>query len=77
MALLVTGLIIFFAAHTFTMFRGARANLIDKLGEGPYKGLYPVVSLIGFVVPIFGYANAPRIGIWAPPLWMQHVTMVF
>ena len=40
MALLVTGLIIFFAAHTFTMFRGARANLIDKLGEGPYKGLY-------------------------------------
>ena len=76
MTVLVLGLIIFFAPHTFTMFRGARASLVDRLGEGPYKGLYSVIALVGLVVLIMGYADAPKIGIWAPPLWMQHVTML-
>ena len=58
------------------MFRGARAGLVDKLGAGRYKGLYSVISLIGLVVLVIGYANAPRIGIWVPPLWMQHLTML-
>ena len=75
MAVLVAGLIIFFAPHVFTMFRGARGRAMDKLGEGPYKGLYSVISLLGFALLVIGYADAPKIGIWAPPMWMQHMTM--
>ena len=76
MVLLVAGLFIFFAAHSFTLFRGARARAIDKLGEGPYKGLYSVVALVGLVLLVMGYADAPRIGVWVPPSWMRHVTML-
>ena len=76
MAVLVLGLIVFFAPHLFSMFRGVRGRLVDRLGEGPYKGLYSVIVLIGLVLLVMGYADAPRIGIWMPPLWMQHLTML-
>ena len=50
MALLIAGLVLFLAAHTFTTMREARAAAIGRLGEGPYKGLYSLVSGIGLVL---------------------------
>ncbi|MCZ6895411.1 MAG: NnrU family protein [Gammaproteobacteria bacterium] len=76
MTTLVAGLVIFFAVHTFTMFRGARDQLVAKLGPLPYRGLYSLISIAGFVLLVMGYADAPRIAVWAPPIWMRHVTML-
>ncbi|HZY22173.1 MAG TPA: NnrU family protein, partial [Beijerinckiaceae bacterium] len=47
MALLILGLVIFLGAHAFSMARAPRAALMARLGEGPYKGLYALASLIG------------------------------
>lgn len=77
MTLLVAGLAIFFAAHSFTMFRGARAQLVERLGALPYRGLFSLVSLAGFVLVVMGYGDAPRIPVWAPPPFMRHLTMLF
>lgn len=75
MALFIAGLIIFFGAHLFSaLARGARGALISKLGEGPYKGLYSLVSLAGFVLIILGWRGADASVIYATPLWMRHVT---
>ena len=76
MTTLVAGLVIFFAVHTFTMFRGAREQLVAKLGALPYRGLYSLISIAGFVLLVMGYADAPRIAVWAPPIWMRHITML-
>lgn len=73
---LTAGLALFFAAHTFSMFRDARAALVARLGALPYRGLYSVVSLAGFALIVHGYAHAPRIDLWLPPAGLRHVTML-
>jgi uncharacterized membrane protein len=73
---LTAGLVLFFAAHAFSMFREARARLLAKLGALPYRGLYLLVSLAGFALIVHGYAQAPRIDVWLPPVALRHVTML-
>jgi uncharacterized membrane protein len=51
--------------------------MIERLGEGPWKGLYSLVSLIGLVLVIWGYAMARPDSpvLWEPPLWLKHVAV--
>lgn len=73
---LIAGLALFFAAHSFTMFRDARQALVDRLGPLAYRGLYSVVSLIGFVLIVRGYGHAPIVDVWVPPPALRHLTML-
>ena len=76
MGTFIAGLALFFSAHTFILFRDARAAAIDKLGMLGYRGLFSLVSIGGFVLLVMGYADAPRVTVWAPPPWLRHVTML-
>lgn len=73
---LTAGLAIFFAAHTFTMFRDAREALVTRLGARPYRGLYSLISLVGFALMVHGYAHAPRVDVWLPPPGLRHLTLL-
>jgi uncharacterized membrane protein len=79
MALLILGLILFLGIHTLTTLRGQRAALIGRLGEGPYKGLYSVVSAIGLVLIVWGfgrYRDSAYLQVWAPPAWLHPLVLV-
>ncbi|MEX2482905.1 MAG: NnrU family protein [Gammaproteobacteria bacterium] len=76
MTLLMSGLVAFFAAHSFTMFREPRARLIERIGPLPYRGLHSLVSLAGFIAIVIGYGDAPRIDLWAPPVWLRPFAMM-
>jgi uncharacterized membrane protein len=76
---LVIGLVLFLGGHAFTMSRAARARLIAWIGEGPYKGLYSLVSVAGLLLIIRGYGlyrSAGMIPLWYPPAFMRHVTFL-
>lgn len=78
MALLILGLALFFGVHAVTMARGLRARLIDRLGPGPYRGLYSIGSGIGFALIVWGfvvYRLNGYIPVWEPPRGMTHVAM--
>jgi uncharacterized membrane protein len=81
MIILIIGLILFFAAHLFSYARRARDALIAQMGEGPYKGLYSLVSAAGLGLIIWGYyrtrsgPSAADILYW-PPSWARHATML-
>src|SRR5215213_5751975 len=79
MTILILGLIVFIGAHAFTMAREPRARAIARLGEGPYKGLYSLVSLIGLVLIVWGF-GAYRAGgytqVWNPPVWTRHLAVL-
>lgn len=79
MGVLVLGLVIFFAIHSISIVnRDLRNRLQDRLGEGPWKGLYSLVSLVGLALIIWGYglARAEPVVVYVPPLWLRHVAMI-
>jgi uncharacterized membrane protein len=47
-----SGLIIFFGIHLVPLFRKLRVFLKEKLGEGPYMGLFSAVTLAGILLII-------------------------
>jgi len=76
MALLIVGLIIFLGVHSIRMLAPAWRDLqLARRGELIWKGLYSIISLLGFVLIIYGYAHArlDPVYIWQPPVWAKHV----
>jgi uncharacterized membrane protein len=79
MILLIIGLVLFLGTHAISMARGQRAALTERLGEGGFKGLYTALSLLGFVLIIYGfgaYRAAGMIPVWNPPFWMGHLSLL-
>ena len=76
MLMLIAGLVIFLGAHSVRVFAdGWRTRTRARLGENAYKGLYSVVSVIGFVLIIYGFGAArldPTV-LWASPTWTRHL----
>ena len=79
MAVLILGLVLFLGTHAFTMARERRARLVARLGEGPYKGLYSLLSLAGIVLIAVGYGRYRAddwINLWSPPVWTRHLALL-
>jgi uncharacterized membrane protein len=78
LAVLIIGLVVFIGSHVFVTQRQARAALIARIGETPYKVAFGLVSLAGLVLIVWGFAHYRVEGyvqVWAPPIWMRHVTV--
>jgi uncharacterized membrane protein len=79
MTILVIGLVVFLGTHVFITARGQRAALIARIGEGPYKGLIALLSLIGLILIGYGFADYRATGwidVWHPPRWTSYVTQL-
>jgi uncharacterized membrane protein len=79
MALLIIGLILFLGVHsTRIVSEGWRTQMIARLGEKPWKGLYSLVSIIAFVILVIGFRQARQEStvLYVTPDWMKHVTAV-
>ena len=77
MTLLIIGLIVFLGTHSIAIFSpGGRDALAEKMGPLAWKALYGVVSLIGLLLIIKGYAGARMhpVVVWQPPAFMGHIT---
>lgn len=77
MTILILGLVLFLGIHALTMARGLRDGLVEKLGAGPFRGLYSVVAGLGLVLIIYGYGAARASGyvpVWNPPAFLGHIT---
>ena len=79
MMILVLGLVIFLGLHsTRIVSERGRERAITWIGEGPWKGIYSALSVIGFVLIVWGFAraryDAPQL--WTPPAGARHITML-
>ena len=79
MTLLILGLIVFLGVHTVSIVApGWRDAQVARLGAMPWRGIYSVISLIGFVLLIVGYGAARQspVVLYAPPNWTRHLAML-
>jgi uncharacterized membrane protein len=77
MAMLVLGLVLFLGVHSVRIFaEGWRTQMVQRLGEKPWKGLFAAASIVGFVLIVWGYGLArqdPTV-LWnPPPVGLRHL----
>ncbi|MBU1395441.1 MAG: NnrU family protein [Gammaproteobacteria bacterium] len=79
MSVLLLGLAIFFGAHSVSIVNDPwRNRMAGTIGEWPWKAVYAVVSIAGFVLIVWGYGlarQAPMV-LYTPPAWLDSVAMV-
>jgi uncharacterized membrane protein len=75
---MILGLVLFLGVHVLTTQRAVRGRLIAAWGEGGYKSGYSVVSLLGLVLIVWGFADYRAAGmwqVWHPPAALKHVAI--
>jgi uncharacterized membrane protein len=80
MAMLILGLILFLGPHSLRIVAdGWRGRQLARVGEGPWKGVYSLVSIVGFVVLVWGFGQARQqpVLLYSPPLWLRHANALF
>lgn len=75
MVYLVLGLVLFLGVHSVRIVAdGWRTQTQLRIGANAYKGLYTLVSLLGFGLIIWGFGVArdtPTV-VWLPPTGLRH-----
>jgi uncharacterized membrane protein len=75
MTLLILGLLVFLGVHSVRIVAdGWRTRTLARVGERPWKGLYALASIAGFVLMVWGYGLARQqpVPLWSPPAGMRH-----
>jgi uncharacterized membrane protein len=76
MTLLLLGLALFLGVHsTRIVADGWRAATVARVGAMPWKGIYSLLSIAGFVLIVIGYGAARQspVVLFAPPVWTRHL----
>jgi len=79
MTTLVIGLVMFLGVHSVAIVAPqGRDALAAKLGERAWKALYSVLSIVGFVLLVWGYGQARQnpVIVYTPPVELRWVTAI-
>ncbi len=79
MALLILGLVLFLGMHSIRILApDFRERAVGSMGLNGWKGVYSLISLIGFVLIAWGYAEARQTPswVWVSPVWARHISAV-
>ena len=78
MTMLIFGVLLWSVVHLFPiLLPTVRAGLIDRMGEGPYKGLFTLLIVLSLVLMVFGWrvaGEAGYIGDIYSEDWTRHLT---
>ncbi|CAN5535414.1 NnrU family protein [soil metagenome] len=82
MTLILIGAVIFAGIHLIVMLSPAtRQSFEARFGEGPWKGIFSLISAVGLILMIWGLIQARRGDEWAdllyvPADWTRHAAML-
>jgi uncharacterized membrane protein len=75
MLYLALGLVLFLGVHSVRIVADDwRSQTIQRIGPLPWKALYSVASLVGFLLIVWGFGQARMqpMQLWSPPVGMRH-----
>jgi uncharacterized membrane protein len=76
---LLLGLLLFLGMHSARIFaEPGRQALQARIGANAFKGLYALLSLLGFYLLLKGYGEArlSPVPVWIPPKGMRHLAVL-
>ena len=76
MGMLILGLVLFLGVHSVRIVANDwRTQVIAQRGDGAWKGLYSVLSVVGLVLVVWGYGLARQqpVVLWVPPVATRHI----
>ena len=76
MIYLIAGLIVFLGVHSVRIVaEDWRTRTIARMGENPWKGVYSLLSIAGFVLLVWGYGQARQMGVvlYDTPVFTRHI----
>ena len=76
MIYLIAGLIVFLGVHSVRIVaEDWRTRTIAGVGANPWKGVYSLLSIAGFVLLVWGYGEARQQGVvlYEPPVFTRHI----
>ena len=79
MTLFILGLVLFLGVHSVAIVAPAwRDAQLAQRGEALWKGAYSLVSLVGFVLLVYGYGLARQspIVLYTPPAALRHLALL-
>ena len=79
MILLIAGLVVFLGIHSVSIVAPRwRMEQVALRGEKRWKGIFSIVSLVGFVLLVWGYALSRHdpVLLYSPPTALRHLTLL-
>ncbi|MFN3211970.1 MAG: NnrU family protein [Henriciella sp.] len=79
MTIYLAGLALFFGVHLYSALRSRETDkdLRERMGYGPFMGVYSLVSLLGFGLIIYGFGATRGAGVlYTPPSWLAHINLL-
>lgn len=79
MSLFVIGLVLFLGIHSVSIFAPAwRDAQVAQRGEPAWKGIYSVISIVAFVLLVYGYGMARQapVVLYSPPTVLRHIALL-
>ena len=68
MVLLTLGVLLWALVHLFpSVMPAARSSLVEKIGEGPYKGLFTLDLVVAILLMVFGWQSV-NVELWYVPV---------
>jgi uncharacterized membrane protein len=70
---------LFLGAHSVRIWAdGWRNQTIEAYGEKAFKGVYALVSILGFYLLVVGYGEArlQTVALWNPPIFTKHISLL-
>lgn len=79
MGIFLIGLLLFFGIHSISIVNESwRDRIVNKIGEWPWKGVYSLVAILGFILIIWGYGAGryDSVVLYTSPLWLQQISLL-
>ncbi|GAB3482090.1 NnrU family protein [Polaromonas eurypsychrophila] len=76
MLVLLLGLLVFLGVHSIRIVTdGWRTATLARIGERAWKGVFALLSVVGFVLIVWGFSLARQqpVQLWMPPRGMRHL----
>jgi uncharacterized membrane protein len=80
MTTLIIGLAVFLGIHSISIATpGLRVRAIASIGSNGWRGIYSLISAVGFALILYGYhmARQAPVVLYIPPAWMRQVSLSY